>query len=75
MIETIFWIILIVVVIGLIWYFLRQKGAPAPTEEPEEKPEVPSSEIPLEVPPSATPPEIPPSETPPEVPPSETPTI
>lgn len=32
--ETIFWILVVVVVIGLIWYFLKQKKTPTPPEKP-----------------------------------------
>lgn len=60
MIETIFWIIVVVVVIGLVWYFLIQKKAPAPTVKPEEEFEIPTLEKPSKTPPS----EIPPTGTP-----------
>ena len=72
MIETIFWIIVVVVVIGLVWYFLKQKKGPAQIAKPEERFEVPTPEKPLETPPSETPP----SETPPsDIPPTGTPTL
>ena len=67
MMETIFWIVVVIVVIGLVWYFLRQKKAPVPTIKPDEEPEIPFSEIPKKAPPS----EIPPSD----IPPTGTPTV
>ncbi len=69
MMETIFWVVVVVVVIGLVWYFLRQKKAPTPTIKPEEEFEIPFSEMPKKAPPS----EIPPSEGPP--PPPDIPTV
>ena len=54
--ETIFWIIVVVVVIGLVWYFLSQKKGPAPIAKPEEEFEIPTPEKPPETPPSETPP-------------------
>jgi len=56
MMETIFWIIAVVVVIGLVWYFLSQKKGPAPIAKSEEEFEIPTPEKPSETPPSETPP-------------------
>lgn len=53
--ETIFWIIVAIVVIGLIWYFLKQKKAPTPTIKPEEEFKPPTPEEPSETPPSEEP--------------------
>jgi len=58
--DIIFWIIVVVVVIGLVWYFLKQKKAPTPAVKPEEEFKIPTPEEPPEAPP-----ETPPSETPP----------
>jgi len=39
--TTIFWIVVIVVVIGLVWYFLKQKKAPTPPSTPPSTPSEP----------------------------------
>lgn len=49
--DTIFWIIVVVVLIGLVWYFLSQEKAPKkkieiPGMPPEPPSETPPSDIP-----------------------------
>lgn len=49
--DIIFWIIVVVVLIGLVWYFLGQKKAPEKKTEIPGMPPEPPSETPSDWPP------------------------